>query len=66
MKKCKFNTHTVHADIFQFKSHLRKHEYREKQITAFELGLIDSISEKHSPEWFVEQLAQVSKLGGAY
>jgi len=62
--KCKYNTHPVLADSSQIKRHLKyDHDYKEKQETAFSLGLIGSIDEKRSPIWFVNSLSDFSKIG---
>ena len=59
---CKFNKHPVSADLIQLKKHIRyDHDYREKQETSFELGLIDSPFEKRSVTWFVDSLSNFSK-----
>jgi len=60
---CKHNTHPILADLSQIKRHLKyDHDYKEKQETAFSLGLINSISEKRSPIWFVNALSDFSKM----
>ncbi len=64
---CKFNTNPVPANYSQIKGHLiYDHDYKEKQETAFLLGLIDSINEKHSSTWFVNSLISFSKIGDVY
>lgn len=63
---CKFHTYPVLADSSQIKRHLKyDHDYREKQETAFSLGLIDS-NEKHSPTWLVDSLSDFSKVEKHY
>ena len=60
---CRFHTHPVSADSSQIKRHLKyDHDYREKQETAFRLGLIDSPDEKRSPTWFVDSLSDFSRV----
>ena len=60
---CKFNTHPVPADSSQIKRHLKyDHDYREKQDTAFSLGLIYSTDEKRSPTWLVDSLSDFSRV----
>lgn len=60
---CRYNTHLVYADSSQIKNHLRyDHDYREKQETAFRLGIIDSTDERRSPTWFVDVLTGFSKI----
>ena len=64
---CKFNTHPVTADSSQIKRHLQyDHDYREKQETAFSLGLIYFINEKHSPTWLVDSLSEFSNVEKYY
>jgi len=59
---CKFHKNPVASDITQIKRHLKyDHDYKEKQDTAFNLGLIDS-HEKHSPTWLVDSLSDFSML----
>ena len=61
---CKFNNHPVLADSSQIKRHLKNdHDFKEKQATAFLLGLIKSIDEKRSPTWFVDSINEFSKIG---
>jgi len=61
--RCKYNTHPVLADSSQIKRHLKyDHDYKEKQETAFSLGLINSINEKRSLTWFVNSLSDFSKM----
>jgi len=61
---CKFNHKPVLADLTQLKRHLTyDHDYKEKQLTAFSLGLIDSPNENHSPTWFVNSLINFTKMG---
>lgn len=63
VSKCKYNTRLVYADSSQIKHHLRcDHDYREKQETAFRLGIIDSPDEKRSPTWFVDSLSDFSRV----
>lgn len=58
---CKFHKHPVASDIYQLKRHLRyDHGYREKQETAFSLGLINSPNENRNPLWFVDSLSDFS------
>ena len=60
---CKFNTHPIPADFSQIKRHLKyDHDYREKQDTAFSLGLIYSTDEKRSPTWLVDSLSNFSRV----
>lgn len=60
---CKFNKNPQYADIFQIKKHLKySHDYREKQETALNLNLINSIDEKHSPTWLVDSLSDFSRV----
>ena len=67
VSRCKFHTHPVPADSYQIKRHLKfDHDYREKQETAFSLGLIDFIDEKRSSTWFVDALSYFSKIGGIF
>ena len=61
--RCKYNTHPVLADSSQIKRHLKDdHDYKEKQETAFSLGLINSIDERRSPIWFVNSLSDFSRM----
>ena len=60
---CRFHTHPVPADSSQIKKHLKyDHDYREKQETAFRLGIIDSPDEKRSPTWLVDSLSDFSRV----
>lgn len=60
---CKFNKIPVASNISQFKKHIQfDHDYREKQETAFSLGLIDSLYENRSPSWFVDSLSEFSTV----
>lgn len=60
---CKFNTHPVPADSSQIKRHLKyDHDYREKQDTAFSLGIIYSTGEKRSSTWLVDSLSDFSRV----
>ena len=60
---CKFNRNPVASDLAQLKRHLKyDHDYKEKQETAFTLGLIDSLYEKRSPSWFVDSLSDFSRV----
>ncbi|AJM92192.1 hypothetical protein [Nitrosopumilus piranensis] len=60
---CKHNTRPVYADSSQIKNHLKyDHDYREKQETAFRLSLTASPNERRSPMWFVDALAEFSKI----
>ena len=63
---CKFHKYPVPADSPQIKRHLKyDHDYREKQDTAFRLGLIDS-NEKRSPTWLVDSLSDFSRVEKHY
>jgi len=65
--RCKFHTHPVTADISQIKRHLQyDHDYREKQETAFSLGLIDFVDERRSPTWLVDSLSEFSNVEKYY
>ena len=58
---CKFNRNPVASDLAQLKRHLKyDHDYKEKQETAFSLGLIDSIYEKRSLKWFTDSISDFS------
>ena len=60
---CEFNIRPVPADSSQIKRHLKyDHDYREKQETAFRLGIIDSPDEKRSPTWLVDSLSDFSRV----
>ena len=60
---CKYNRNPIFADSLQIKRHIQfDHDYREKQETAFQLGLINSVAEKRSPIWFVNSLSDFSIL----
>lgn len=64
---CRFHTYPVLADSSQIKRHLKyDHDYREKQETAFSLGLVDSIYEKRSLTWLVDSLSDFSKVGKCF
>ena len=59
---CKFNKNPQYADGSQIKKHLKfSHDYREKQETAVNLGLIN-FNEKRSPTWLIDSLSEFSKL----
>ncbi|PBO84909.1 MAG: hypothetical protein COA77_06625 [Thaumarchaeota archaeon] len=60
---CKFNKNPQYADSFQIKRHLQyNHDYREKQETAFSLGLINFIDERRSSTWLVDSLFDFSSV----
>jgi hypothetical protein len=60
---CKFNHNPVFADLSQIKRHLKyDHDYKEKQFTAFSIGLTNTSDEKHSPTWFVNSLINFTKI----
>jgi len=60
IKACKFNKSVIYVERSLIKSHIKHHDYKELQKTAFEHGLIDEPSEKRSVNWFVESLIQFS------
>ena len=63
VSECKYHTRLVYADFSQIKHHLRyDHDYREKQETAFRLGIINSPDEKRSPTWLVDSLSDFSRV----
>lgn len=60
---CKFNIHPVPADSSQIKRHLKfDHDYKQKQDTAFRLGIIYSVDERRSHLWFVDSLSDLSRV----
>ncbi len=64
---CKFHKNPLHAELSQIKRHLKyDHDYREKQETAFLLGLIDSVYQKRSSTWLVDSLSDFSRMEKYY
>lgn len=58
---CKYSHKLVYADKFQIRNHIfRDHDYQEKLESAFNHGLIHDVSERRSPSWLAENLADLS------
>ena len=59
---CKFHCIVIDAEIAQSKAHIKHdHDYQELLETAFDLGIIHSLSERRSVIWLVNELFQAGR-----
>lgn len=57
---CKFHEKLIYTDKSIIKKHIKRHDYKELQETAFKLGLTLSPDEKRGVNWFVDNLTELS------
>lgn len=57
---CKFHYRPIYADKFTIKNHIKHHDYKELQQTAFNLGLLEDSQEHRGVNWLVEHLTELS------
>lgn len=62
VKNCSFSDKITFAEPFQFKNHLKNHDYIELQETAFRLQIIQYPEERRSPDWFVSRITEASMM----
>lgn len=60
VENCQFSNKITYAEPFQFKGHLREHDYIELQKTALKLNLISTPMERRSPNWLVGHIIEAS------
>ena len=57
---CGFNNKPIYADKSTIKNHIKHHDYKELQQTAFKLGLLEDPQERRSVDWLVDRLTELS------
>lgn len=57
---CRFHNKPIYADKSTIKNHIKHHDYKELQQTAFELGLLEDPQERRSVNWLVDHLTELS------
>jgi len=58
--RCGFNNKPIYADKPTIKNHVKHHDYKELQETAFKLGLLEDPQERRSVDWLVNNLTELS------
>lgn len=62
IENCKLCNHVIYAELSHFKGHLKDHDYKELQQMAHHLGLLEYPSERRSPQWLVDRIAEASTI----
>ena len=57
---CKFHEKLIYTDKSKIKNHIKHHDYKELQETAFKLGLLEDPQERRSVNWLVDRLTELS------
>lgn len=60
LDSCKFHYRPIYADKSTIKKHIKHHDYKELQQTAFNLGFLEDSQERRDVNWLVDNLTEHS------